>query len=271
MKKIKVFIYSYKNKNLLSFCEALKENAVNEVSIDLYDQNAVDRSDMFFNTVSVNYNHILWDDRKGIYYYRLKSLYGRFDYFLDNSDLTIFKSGWDEKLIEECGILNVVSGKGLTSLKMNNFFIYPEAGVLEEVSQSQWINEDFVFLKMSDAILLSKSKFLKKHGDDLFSSILLTELNFKIKSMGSSFYDKVIEKEKYLPYSKYHGYNKLLSMIKNKEIKSKVFEKYHNMNLLDLKYLPFETDDVLYNDVSFLLDSENETRFHTVLKRIEIK
>jgi hypothetical protein len=60
-------------------------------------------------------------------------------------------------------------------------------------------------------------------------------------------------------------------MIKNKEIKSEVFEKYHNLNLIDLKYLPFETDDVLYNDVSFLLDSENETRFHTVLKRIEIK
>jgi hypothetical protein len=271
MKKIKVFIYSYKNKNLLSFCKDLKQNAVNEISIDLYDQNALDRSEMFSDTVGMSYRHILWDDRKGIYYYRLKSLYGRFDYFLAISDLTIFKFGWDEKLIKECNSLNVVSGKGLTSLKMNSFFVYPTSEVLEEASQSQWISEDFVFLKMSDAILLSKSKFLKKYGDELFSSILLTELNFKIKSMNSSFYDKVVEKEKYLPYSKYHGYNKLLSMIKNKEIKSEVFEKYHNMNLLDLKFLPFETEDVSYYKTVFSIDSENETRFHTGLKRIEIK
>jgi hypothetical protein len=270
MIKIKVFIHSYKNKNLLDFCENLQKNAFHEVAIDVYDQNTIDRSEAFYNKKNINYKHILWDDRKGISYYRMLSLHGRFDYFLSISDLTIFKSGWDLELIKECTDMNIVSGKNLISLKIDNFFILQESEISEKVSESQWINKDFIFLKMSNAVLLSKSKFLKKYGESLFFSILFSELNFKIKSMYNSFYDKEIEEEKYLPYSKYHGYNKLISMIKNKEIKYKKFEEYHKLDLLKLNLLPFETDDVSYYKPIFNIDFEEETRFHRNIKKIEI-
>jgi len=59
-------------------------------------------------------------------------------------------------------------------------------------------------------------------------------------------------------------------MIKNKEIKSEKFEKYHGIDLSNLKLLPFETDDVPYYKAAYSIDFENETRFHSVLKKIEI-
>jgi hypothetical protein len=271
MKKIKVFIYSYKNKNLLEFCEDLKKKSFNDITIDVYDQNTVNRLNSFKNKPNINYKHVHWDDRKGIPYYRLMSLYGKYDYFLSISDLIIFKPNWDLDLINECDNKNIISGKGLVSLNMETFFVVSNLKTSKLVTQSQWINEDFIFLKMSQALLLSKSKFLKKYGESLFFSILFTELNIDIKSMNNSFYNKVVEKEKYLPYSKYHGYNKLIDMIKNKEIKSKAFEKYHGINLSNLKTLPFETDDVSYNTAYYSIDFEDSTRFHSGLKRIDIK
>jgi len=269
--KIKVFVYSYKNKGLLSFCENLQKNAFNEVVIDVYDQNTIDRSELFNKKSNINYKHINWDDRKSIYDYRLESLSNKFDYFLSISDSTIFNLGWDNELIKECENLNIVSGKDLVSLKINKFFILTENKICDYVSQSQWISEDFIFLKMIDSSFFPKLNFLKKNGDNLLLSILFTEIGFKIKSMKSSFYDKIIQDEKYTAYSKYHGYNKLLLLIKNKTIKYEKFEKYHDLDLLSLKPLPFDTDDVAYNKIKYTIDTPDATRFHSKIKKIEIK
>ena len=38
IKKIKVFLYSYKNKDLLDFCINLKKNSINDIFIDIYDR-----------------------------------------------------------------------------------------------------------------------------------------------------------------------------------------------------------------------------------------
>jgi hypothetical protein len=268
--KIKVFVYSYKNKGLLSFCENLQKNAFNEVIIDVCDQNAIDRSELFYKKNNINYKHIKWDDRQGIYKHRSKSLFGNFDYFLSISDSTIFNLGWDNELIKECEDSNIVSGKDLIFLKLDKFFILSEKKISDKVSQSQWINDDFIFLKMSNTKFFPKLNFLKKCGDDLLLSILFTQLGFKIKSMNSSFYDKINKDEKYMPYSKYHGYNELLLSIQNKTINAEKFEKYHNLDLSLLKPLPFDTDDVLYDTISYKIDTLDETRFHTKLKKIEI-
>lgn len=270
IKKIKVFLYSYKNKDLLDFCINLKKNSTNDIFIDIYDQNTVDRSEIFSKDPNIKYTHIQWDDRKGVYYYRIMSLFGNFDYFLSISDSTIFKFGWDNKLIKECGDRDVVSGKNIISLNIDKFFIKENYKISQAITESQWINKDFIFLKMSNAVFLSKSKFLKKYGDQLVLSILFNEHGFKIKSMHDLFYDKIYKEKKYLPYSKYHGYNKLMLMIKNKEIKSEKFEKYHGIDLSNLKLLPFETDDVPYYKAAYSIDFEDETRFHNVLKKIEI-
>lgn len=271
MTSIKVFVYSYKNKNLLEFCESLKLRSFNDVIIDVYDQNTVDRSFIFKKNIDyIRFNHIPWDDRKGPYYHRIKSLGQKFDYFLSISDSCVFTDNWDQQLIDQCESKTVISGRGSVSLKTNKFFV-EDSVKISNGEKTQWINKDFIFLKMSDAVLLAKSKFLKSYGDSLLSSILFTKLGFTIKSMPSYFYTTIDKEETYLPYSKYHGYNKLLSMIINKKIESTKFEQYHNLDLSTLKLLPFETDDVPYYKTAWSLDSENETRFHTTLKKIEIK
>jgi hypothetical protein len=268
MKKIKVFLYSYKNKDLFNFCNDLINNSSNEIFIDVYDQNNIDRDKMFTGNKNIKYSHIKWDDRKGIYYYRLMSLYGKFDYFLCISDSTLFSKNWDIDLINACNDSKIISGKNKVNLKLNKFFISSEIVESNVINKTQWISNDFIFLKMSNAILLSKSNFLKTIGDDLLLSIFFSEHNMEIFSMPNYFYNTKNNDNKYIPYSKYHGYNKLLSMIKNKNIKTNKFEKFHNLLLSDIKNLPFETDDVSYYKTAFEIDFEDKTRFHQKINRI---
>lgn len=104
MTSIKVFIYSYKNKNLLENLQDIinKQSSQNDVSYYVYDQNNINR-DFLFNKVSANiiYNHIRWDDIKSITYYRNMALlhYGNCKYYLELNPNISLMNEWDAWLI----------------------------------------------------------------------------------------------------------------------------------------------------------------------------
>ena len=72
----------------------------------------------------------------------------------------------------------------------------------------------------------------------------------------------------YVPYSKIHGYNKMLDYLKSKD--NKVFEDFHNINLYELTRLPYEIDDVSYLKFKISLENSDIPRFLSGYNGVQI-
>jgi len=89
MKTINIFLYFYKNKNILNIINLLNEKSSkkNILFFDVYDQDNEKKYKLYENLNNVKYNHVFWDKNFGVSYFRNKSLQNNFDYFLELKNL----------------------------------------------------------------------------------------------------------------------------------------------------------------------------------------
>jgi ribosomal protein S10 len=264
-KKIRVFIHSYKNKEIDKVCRDILESSKNEVEIYLFDKKNAPislKNEFIHNNKQIKYAHVRWEHRKLEVSRRATLLRGDFDYFLCLSDKVILPKNWDEKCIELSKDNVVLSGSGKAKLNIGSFFVEESYEDTLSPEESFWIDKDFIFLPRSISPLLSHKYQVVTYLDSLVLSLKLNKDGIKIVSLPKNFYLKKEVKEQYSPLSKYHGNNSLIQDIKDGKFNTEEFNRFHKVNLEDLNLLPFETDHVPYERVNTEITTEQGGRFH---------
>lgn len=266
MKTIKVFIYSYKNKNLLEQLQDIISKQTNKfhITYHVYDQNNVNR-DFLFNKIKANivYNHVNWDDMKSITYYRnMVILNSEFsDYYFEINPNISLMNDWDLFFSSSMDNKKIISGFGVTKLSIDRFYVNKYMDSSSDFKETNYVDIDILFCSQGAAMILVKLNILKELGQDLFASILFINNEYKIYSLPSNFYNKNIQENAntYKSFSKTHGYNKMLSEIKKQN--NEKFEKFHNISIKDIQEIPYQIDDVYYNDYKISLEQMENPRF----------
>jgi hypothetical protein len=111
---------------------------------------------------------------------------------------------------------------------------------------------------------------LKDLGQDLLASCLLLSAGYRIYSLPSKAYSQIEQENRdtYVPYSKIHGYNKMLRYIVSKN--NKAFEDFHGIQLSKLTKLPYEIDDVEYLSFKISLEELDVPRFLSGYNGVQI-
>ena len=275
MSSIKVFIYSYKNKNLLENLQDIinKQSNQNGITYYIYDQNNINR-DFLFNKLNADivYNHIRWDDIKSITYHRNMALlhYSNCKYYLEINPNISLMNEWDIYLTSNIEDKKIISGFGMPKLSINKNHIVVDRQHSDSIKEANYIDTDLIFCSQIDAMTLIKLKKLKENGQDLFASLLFVNKGYSIYSLPTNLYHKKIQENAntYKSFSINHGYNKMLSIIK-KENNDK-FESFHSISIGDIPEIPYQVDDVSYSDYNISLQDMSAPRFLVGYSKVQI-
>lgn len=275
MKSIKVFIYSYKNKNLLESLQDIINKQSNKFNVVyyVYDQNNVNR-DFIFNQIKANliYTHVRWDDLNSITYYRNMTILSPnySDYYLEINPNISLMNNWDIFLTSNVNNKKIISGFEKVKLSIDRSYVITKKEQSFNIEKTNYIDFDFIFCLHIDAMILLQLKGLKETGQDLLASLLFVNKDYEIYSLPTDFYTKNIQENAntYKPFSKNHGYNKMLSKIKN--INNEKFESFHGIFIKDILEVPYQPDDVPYNNYKISLEQMDSPRFLKGYNRIEI-
>lgn len=275
MNSIKVFIYSYKNKNLLEQLQDIinKQSAESDVIYYIYDQSNVNR-DFLFKKVNANiiYNHIKWDDIRSVTHYRTIALlhHSNSKYYLEINPNVSLMNEWDTYFLSNIEDKKIISGFGVPKLSINKSYVVADRQYSDSIKETNYIDMDLIFCSQLDAMTLIKLKSLKQVGQDLFASLLFINKGYRIYSLSSNLYHKTIQENEntYRAFSITHGYNKMLSVIKKEN--NERFESFHSIFINDILQIPYQVDDVYYNEYSISLENMDTPRFLMGYNKIQI-
>lgn len=118
--------------------------------------------------------------------------------------------------------IKIISGFGIPKLSINKSYVVADRQDSDSIQETNYIDTDLIFCSQIDALTLIKLKILKEVGQDLFASVLFINKGYRIYSLPSNLYHKQIQSNAntYRAFSKNHGYNKMLSIIKKKIMKN---------------------------------------------------
>lgn len=274
MKSVKVFIYSYKNKNLLDQVMDMtsKQSGLLNITYHVFDQNNVNREFYFKDIENVFYKFIHWDDYKSKTYYRNMAILNDnlTNYFLDINPNISLMSSWDEYLSSILEPVSVISGKGIPKLSIDRHLVNVVRSESDEPTIVNYIDTDFIFLKLSSAMVLTNLSMVKGIGQDLLASTTLLSNGYSIMSLPSSSYSVSTQENKdtYVPYSMIHGYNNMLGLVMTKD--NRKFEEFHKIKLSDLTKMPYEINDVEYSNFKISIENLDLPRFLSGYNGVQI-
>jgi len=275
--KINIFIHSYKNKNLLDSINSLINLSSKEFYLKffIYDQSNVSKEKDYYSYHNVNYKFIKWDDFMGVPYYRKEVLNSECDYYLEISDKVFLTQNWDKNLITFLKLKDniVISGKGKSNLKLNNFIIEKEEEFVNDFYLNNWIETNFLFLDKKYIKFLLSLNIFKYYGQDLFLLATLIKNNINIYSCPSNFYNikEINNLEKtYSMIELYFNYNNAIKYLKQNRNQLKIFEIDKGIDINELSYLPFNNTGVEYSNIVSDLD-ERTNKYFPINTVISIK
>jgi hypothetical protein len=270
---IQSLIVSYQNKNLKKVVDQLIKNTKNEIFVVVFDQNTIDRSQIFRGPEYKNnleYYHDAWDEIIGPAERKSKMINkNTSEYFLFCSDDTLVSENWDETLINFLNDKNaVISGKGRLSLKLKDlFFLKQERLKSLDFTLSNFIDRNFIFGK-TENLKNMYPKNVKYHGEEEMLSLNLFNKEIDIFSGPSNLYEdlllRTIETE-YATFSIEHGYNEAIECLTKN---SSEFLKFHGIESSSLNKLPYNPDDVLYNPGLLSYQDLDARKFLMEIKQI---
>jgi hypothetical protein len=264
MKKyIKVFIYSYKEKDLYDQVLLLKnkESGTNKVVYYVYDQSNIDREDVFKNIEGVVYNFVNWNDYRGVSVYRKRVLLSDIsDFYMEISSLKSIEPDWDVFLVNSLKGKMVISGNGKVKINVDGYSVKKEVEESSDFVLTNYIDMSFIFMGVNSSILLSKLVGLKGVGQELLLSLILMDNKYEIYSVPNEFCSTgSFDYKVYRPYSIYHGYNKMIESFQSYD--TEMFKNFHGVDLKDMSKMPYQVDDVEYHTAVTNLSYLDEGRF----------
>ena len=266
--KINIFIYSYKNKNLLDSINSLINLSSKNFYLKffIFDQSNVSKEKDYYSYHNITYRFIKWDDFMGIPYYRNQMLNNECDYYLEINDQITLTENWDQELVNflKLNSNTVISGKGNLSLTLNDFVIKKEEKHSDNFCLNNWIDTNFLFLQQNNIKFLLSLDIFKYYGQDIFLLTTLMKNNIAIYSCPSNLYS--IKKtnnleDSYSMIDLYYNYNNAIKYLKQNRNQLKAFEINKNINITDFCYLPFDNTGVQYSSVVSDLDQKTNKYF----------
>lgn len=282
-KNINVVIYSYKGKALKEVIDNLidKSSGFNNLSFQVFDQFPLTRSEYFLNIPNFQYIHIFWDHIKSPCKYKSSSIKNsNHDYVLILSDNVLLTKNWDEELIKFVGNRHVVvSGTGIPEIHHDGiYYLKKEYLSSQSISQTDFINRDFIFAQVVTLKLIEYPDYLKYNGEEETLSIMLFTNDIPIYSFPSNFYETIGERfieSTYHTFSKDHNYNEFISLLKNGNnkyihLKKSISEWLSRYNISSdyIKPLPFPNNDVEYDPQVSPFDKIDSRKFMTKVNYI---
>lgn len=281
MATIQVFVYGYKSKELPEAVAALIENqsGQNQITVSVFDQTNVIREQKFNNA---HYTHVYWDNRKSPFSYLENVLDNTdSDFFLYINGAIRFEKNWDLELVMGHGGRNVIiSGNHTIRFSNSNHKFYPtyEKGVTDSAVITNWITNDFIFMRLNDFKRFPRlSGTLKNLGLEEIFSLFAMYSGFTVQCIATAWCSKIdqdIYSHDYHPFSLKHGYNKVIDLFHKKQ---NIFfgnlecvdmlSKSVGFDFIKLSHLPFMHDDVEYDPV-MEMDSIGEERFISDVRMI---
>lgn len=271
---INIFLYSYKNKNLLDRVKDIyfKSSKKNIINIFVYDQNNLDRKKIFNELHYVKYNHISWDSCIFFSNYINDVINKNFDYYLEIGDNVVMSNNWDAFLINFLKNKKniVISGNHKIKLINKNNILKKINLQNNKLNKTNFIDLNFIFMKKENTVLL-KNNNLRFYNKDLFLSLLYTNNNIEIYSLPSDFYidnQQSFLINSYTPYSLYENYDLVVEYIKNNDCTN--FNSFHNIDLKKIKKINNYLISPKYQYQNYIMDN-NKTRFIKNTKTIFTK
>jgi hypothetical protein len=273
-KIINVFVYSYKNKTLFDNIKDIykKSSKKNIIKIFIYDQNNLNRNDMFKCLNYVKYTHINWDCTIPFYKYRNFAINKIFDYYFEINDNISLCNEWDVKLLNylenKKNVILSGSGKINMFIKNNKIQKYYDNNI--NFNETNFIDLDFIFIKKENIKIL-KTTQPTFYNQELFLSAISMNNDISIHSVPSYFYKKNTRsflQKIYIPFSLYENYNLAIEYIKNNN--SENFINYHKINIDEIFLINEKNVALNYHYQDYMMDN-NETRFLNLYKNIFTK
>lgn len=265
MIKINVFLYSYKNKNLLQRAKNILESTKNSITLHIYDQNSLDRSSQFDKVNGIRYTHINWDSQLGpIHFQKLFIDEVTDGHILILSDDIILQNFWDDDMISFLKNKKVIlSGKGLVSIGYKDHFSFKISNSdSNEYELTQWVDPSFIFGRTE---LFKKIKYpdqLKYYGFAEICSLEFFLNDIKIYSLPKKYYTDMKERRVenlYCPYSLEHNYNTAIDRLYFNVAKNKAVADFLRIHGIErpLSRLPYNSNDIEYSilDTDIKIDS----------------
>lgn len=283
---IDVVIYSYKGKLVKDVIASLIANATGKlkVHIILIDQHPLIRAKTFLEFTNLSYNHVFWDFQTSPLFYKNDILnHSNAKYILFLGDNVFLNKGWDESLVNFVDENNaIVSGNKKLSLSQGSlFYLQKTLSDSESFSPTNFIDRDFIFFDKSRFEHFDYPVYLKHHGEEEALSLNIFTAGTNIYCAPSEMFTKVGKptiEELYAPFSINHNYNEVVELLHHGsnsfiDLRSKVrsvkdFAKFHDIDFLNLKKLPFQTNDVAYDPADMNFNSVDARRFVARTKAI---
>lgn len=267
---IRVIIFSYKNKNLEAVVKSVVENATNPLCIDVIDKNTIDRRDTFSKYKDVSYQYQMWTRVDSPTEYKAAKIGGgEFEYFLIISDDVILKEKWDTDLITMCKNNAIISGQGKSYLyNKNKFYLGKTDSSTSSLTLNNFIDRNLIFGSAKTFAKISYPIDVKYFGEEEILSINAFCEGIDIYALPTGFYEdlkvRTIENI-YTPFSKQHNYNKFIDLINDLEFGNvrcvKDFIEYHRIETSNIHKLPFQRNDVAYDNENALRKDKGEKFF----------
>jgi hypothetical protein len=279
-------IYSYKGKLLKDIASSIVSNSSgkHQVNIVVIDQHPINRAKTFLDIEKCFYNHIFWDWQNSPTQYKRDVIEGSTsDYILLLSDNIMLCDSWDDILVESVRDKNIViSGNKKIKLSQKSIFYLDKN--TEESSNfelTNFIDRSLVFFSKKLYKGFSYPSYVKYNGEEECLSLDLFTSGIDIYSCPTSTYSKIGEstlEELYVPFSINHNYNEAVELLhtgsntfldtSNRPRSIKDFSEFHGIDFLDVKMLPFQTNDVSYDPMMMNFNSVDARRFVARTKAI---
>lgn len=272
MATIDIILYSYKNKNLKLVVDTVLKNTKSDFRIFLFDQNPINRKDMFLDD-RILYTHIIWDIIHSPCEYKAHAIYNdvHSEYVLIMSDDILLDDGWDVESIDLISSgHNVLSGNGkiTVSMKSKNFLesAYDPSNV---ATLSNYIDRNFIFTKLDTWENVPYPYSLKYNGEQEILSINFLKAGQSIYSVPTKIYSRLghntIETI-YVPFSINHRYNDAIEALRSPD--GQRLLSIFGIDGQDLMPLTYPKDDVLYNPYELKFQGVDARKFISRIKAI---
>ena len=159
---------------------------------------------------------------------------------------------------------------------------------IDNFTKTNYIDRNFIFgnvimMKNSNLGTFNFPGWLKYHGEEEALSLQYFKDSIDIYAAPENIvkigrYTTIEDFNYYVPFSKYHNYNELISLFKNNynNIVGPVdadivndFSKYHNFSFSSLENLPFPTNDVNYRITDSSYDRVDGNRFIKQIRKVD--
>lgn len=279
-KTIAVILYSFQNKEIVSYVENIinSSSGENDITVYVVDQNNINRKETFTNTFnsSVKYLFVSWDTIKSPIWYKEKfAEKSSAEYLLHLGDRVSLCNGWDKILLENYINDNIVfSGNSLRKIFLSNGYFLDTYKIEENhvFQKTHSLDRNFIFSKRDNLVKIGYPTYLKYYGEQEAHTALLYDKNYEIYIVPEEIYaDKTekLDRLEYVPFSLTHNYNifvdKYLKRINS--FLNNISEKFIEKGTF-IKKIPFENNDVEYDQNKSEIDKIGGDRYLNAIKEI---